>query len=165
MDDTQKLLLLHKIETIERELQSLKELLGVDASEKIFVEKKIEAVREYLPEEIVAALFTLAQHQYGDEEIPKALATILHSSIRDHNIALDNFIRYSFKTFQGRWTDYLTTPTDPSSFTISRKQENNRGELSELRLYLHVDHRSDTPITLKQDPLQSMGWKIFALSL
>jgi len=59
----------------------------------------------------------------------------------------------------------LQHSTDPSSFTVTRKQENNRGELALLTYYLHVAHRSPTPITVKQDPQNSLQWKISALSL
>ena len=164
MNDMQKQLLLQKIEKIEQELQTIKEMLRTGDPSSPVVEEK-STLREYRPNELLTALFMLAQQEYEEEELPKALAVILHSSISDHNIALDNFIRYSFKTFQGRWKDYLQHPEDPNSFQIARQQENNRGELSELRLYLHVGHRSDTPITLKQDPNHGLQWKIFALSL
>ena len=47
---------------------------------------------------------------------------------------MDSFLRFSFKTLQKRWSDYLSDVSDPHSFTITRQQRNDRGKLSDYRI-------------------------------
>ena len=165
MNDSIKQLLLSKVEQIERDLAEVKLLLQEEMPVSIPKKEENISVQNQQPKEVLSTLFSLVKQDLTEEELPSQLAVLLHSSISEHSKALDNFIRFSFKTFKVRWKDYLQDPNDPSSFQINRQQENNRGELSELRLYLHVHHRSPTPISLKQDPQAGLSWKIFALSL
>jgi hypothetical protein len=116
------------------------------------------------PEDLVAQFLVAAQQL----EIPSRdslLGQLLHSSIVKHPPAMDSFLRFSFKTLQNRWHDYLTDTSDPHSFTITRQQRNDRGELSDLRIYLQANHRSPCPITFQQDPLNDMQWRVVSSSL
>ena len=163
MNDEQKKQLLLKLESMEREIQEIKVMFLLNGADEDADEEGIDAT--LTPEELLSTLFNLVQQEHDESSLPDALRRIVHSSIAEHSHALENFIRYSFKTFQGRWKDYLKDISNPNSFSVTRKNENNRGELSELRLYLHAPHRSPTPITLKQDPGADLAWRISSLSL
>ena len=165
MNDNLKTILLQRLTQLENDIVEIKMLLDNDLDNASSSIEQTDINQNNSPEHSVTTLFSLVQQDISEEGLSKALSSILHSSISQHSIALDNFIRYSFKTFQGRWKEYLQDQNDPSSFQVIRSQENNRGELSEIRLYLHVSHRSATPITLKKDPEQGLCWKIFSLSL
>lgn len=116
------------------------------------------------PEDIVAQMLHAAS--FVDEPRREALlAQVLHSSILKHSPALDSFMRFSFRTLQGRWQDYLRDPSDYSSFSITRQQRNDRGELSDLKVYLEATNRSPCPITFQQDPYADMNWKVISSSL
>ena len=116
------------------------------------------------PEDIVAQMLHAAS--FVDEATRETLlAEVLHSSILKHSPALDSFMRFSFRTLQGRWQDYLRDPSDYSSFSITRQQRNDRGELSDLKVYLEATNRSPCPITFQQDPHADMNWKVISSSL
>ena len=116
------------------------------------------------PEDLVAQ-FLVAAQQIEIAGRDSLLGQLLHSSIVKHPPAMDSFLRFSFKTLQNRWHDYLTDTSDPHSFTITRQQRNDRGELSDLRIYLQASHRSPCPITFQQDPLNDMQWRVVSSSL
>lgn len=116
------------------------------------------------PEDLVAQ-FLVAAQQIETPSRDSLLGQLLHSSIVKHPPAMDSFLRFSFKTLQNRWHDYLTDTSDPHSFTITRQQRNDRGELSDLRIYLQANHRSPCPITFQQDPLNDMQWRVVSSSL
>lgn len=116
------------------------------------------------PEELVAQ-FLVAAQQLDIVSRDRLLSQLLHSSIIKHSPAMDSFLRFSFKTLQNRWSDYLSDVSDPHSFTITRQQRNDRGELSDLRIYLQASHRSPCPITFQQDPLNDMQWRVVSSSL
>ena len=164
MNDSLRQRLLQKIEQLEHDIRDIKDLLTAD-TDSAFAEPTTQRQSSHDPLDLLTALFTVVQQDLDEEACAIQLRSLLHSSISEHPIALDNFTRFSFKTFKARWADYLQRSADPSSFTITRKQENNRGELALLTYYLHVNHRSPTPITVKQDPQDSLHWKISALSL
>ena len=116
------------------------------------------------PEDIVAQMLYAAS--FVEESTREALLSqVLHSSILKHNPALDSFMRFSFRTLQGRWQDYLKDQSDFSSFSITRQQRNDRGELSDLKVYLEASNRSPCPITFQQDPYADMNWKVISSSL
>jgi|GEM_PF-6469127 hypothetical protein len=116
------------------------------------------------PEELVARFLVAAQQQnIADRDL--FLSKLVHSSILKHAPAVDSFLRFSFKTLQKRWSDYLSDITDPHSFQVVRQQRNDRGELSDLRIYLKADHRSPCPITFQQDPVNDMEWRVISSSL
>lgn len=116
------------------------------------------------PEEIITMVLHAASY-VEDATRETLLAQVLHSTILKHNPALDSFMRFSFRTLQGRWQDYLKDPSDYSSFVITRQQRNDRGELSDMKVYLEAANRSPCPITLQQDPHADMNWKIISSSL
>jgi hypothetical protein len=116
------------------------------------------------PEDIVAQMLHAAS--FVEESTRETLLSqVLHSSILKHSPALDSFMRFSFRTLQGRWQDYLRDPSDFSSFSITRQQRNDRGELSDLKVYLEATNRSPCPITFQQDPYADMNWKVISSSL
>lgn len=114
---------------------------------------------------IVVATLLQAAQSANDTDRDELLNSILHSNILNHNPAIDSFLRFSFRTLQGRWQEYLQDSADFHSFSVVRKQQNDRGELSDLRLYLSATHRSPCPITLQQDPKAEYTWKIVSSSL
>jgi hypothetical protein len=116
------------------------------------------------PEELVAR-FLVAAQQKDNADRDLLLSDLLHSSILKHAPAVDSFLRFGFKTLQNRWSDYLSDITDPHSFQVVRQQRNDRGELSDLRIYLKADHRSPCPITFQQDPINEMQWRVISSSL
>lgn len=116
------------------------------------------------PEDIVAQMLHAASF-VEDAAREALLSQVLHSSILKHNPALDSFMRFSFRTLQGRWQDYLHDPSDFSSFSITRQQRNDRGELSDLKVYLAASNRSPCPLTFQQDPYADMNWKVISSSL
>ena len=162
--------LLKYIERLEQDIQSLRlmvEALDLEApstTPKHTPAKPVQVSTSFdTPEELLTEFFRAAQNT--DDTVRDAiLATILHSSITKHSPALDSFLRFSFKTLQMRWQDYLDNE-DPSTFHITRTQRNDRGELSDLRMYLDARHRSPCPITFQQDPLFDMQWRIVSSSL
>lgn len=116
------------------------------------------------PEELVAQ-FLVAAQQTDIEQRDAYLSRLLHSSILKHPPAVDSFLRFSFKTLQNRWRDYLADESDTHSFKVVRQQRNDRGELSDLRIYLEASHRSPCPITFQQDPMNEMQWRVVSTSL
>lgn len=172
-----------QIALIERELHILRSMLALDTTETTNVNSPFstENVQEPdpfaamfdgnettethielpdTPEGLLSRFFQIAQQNNTSE-----LSTVLHSSISKHPPSTEQFIRFNYRTFLERWTEYLADPKDSSSFTITRQQRNDRGELSELRLYIHSSVRSPCPITLLQDPMQDMHWRIVSSSL
>ena len=164
MNEQLKDQILHRLAVLEQEIAAIRNLLHNSQTEPSQTSSVTVNRSPELPEELISTLFTLVNQEEPDSW-GDVLAPILHSSVVQHPIALDNFLRYSFKTFTGRWKEYLDHSNDPTSFIIERSQENNRGELSELRCYLKTHNRSAAPITLKKDPKNHLQWKIFSISL
>ncbi len=168
--ETQRLIL-KRITSIEKELKALKELVtSSDNSEILFKEDDItdaEIVTSdpVSSEEFLENLFIIMKQKQSSEEQRKAVTPLIHSSISEHSPALDSFFRFSFKTFQERWREYLDEKQEESSFQIERQKENRLGELLELKLYLVSTNRSPSPITFKQDPKYDLAWRIHSLSL
>ena len=164
---TNKAEILNQIARLQQELNQLTKLItSLDETprENETTIDSIESVVSNDPEDVIAILLQAAQST-DEGERDQLLHTILHSSILHHSPAIDSFLRFSFKTLQGRWQEYLQDHSDFYSFTISRQQRNDRGELSDLRLYLSATHRSPCPVTLQQDPNADLAWKIVSSSL
>ena len=160
--------LLKYIDRLEQDLQTLRGMVQ-SFGEESSSESNSDPVPAVLidtdsPEDLVAQ-FLVAAQQIDDTSRDSLLVQLLHSSIVKHPPAMDSFLRFSFKTLQNRWHDYLTDASDPHSFTITRQQRNDRGELSDLRIYLQATHRSPCPITFQQDPLNDMQWRVVSSSL
>ena len=156
-----------QIQRIEHELNTLKQLLDAPSSEIHTQESTsvVDAPQSLhldldTPEGLLEALFEIVATDQISE-----LNNILHSSLVKHPPSRDTFMRFTFKTFQSRWHEYLSFKEAYDSFTITRRQKNDRGELSELKLYLQSENRSPCPITLQQDPYADMRWKIISSSL
>ena len=164
MNEQLKDQILQRLAVLEQEITNIRSLLH--NSQPNTSQSPSTAVNPYSdsPEELISTLFALV-NQEEPESWGDVLTPILHSSVAQYPVALDNFLRYSFKTFTGRWQEYLDHHNTPTSFTVERTQENNRGELSELRCYLKTQNRSAAPITLKRDPQNHLHWKIFSISL
>ena len=167
-----KTLLLKKIRFLEQELQSLRRLVQEESGSDLFHFAEEEAIdadviftEKDSAEQYLEQLFSIMCQNRSPDEQKKAIASLIHSSVSKHPPALDSFFRFSFKTFQGRWADYLDENQGPNSFHIERRKENSLGELLELKLYLSSDKRSPSPITFKKDPQNQMNWKILSLSL
>ena len=156
------------IDRLEQDLQALRNMIASldGGTESESPSKPISAVLidTDSPEDLVAQ-FLVAAQQIDSVSRDNLLSQLLHSSIIKHPPAMDSFLRFSFKTLQNRWSDYLTEVSDPHSFTITRQQRNDRGELSDLRIYLQASHRSPCPITFQQDPLNDMQWRVVSSSL
>ena len=165
--------ILQHIAKLEQDLYTLRKMVlewdenpaseSTDTS-SVPTENKTPLLSDNSPEELVSHFLVAAQQQH-DADRDAYLAQLLHSSILKHPPAVDSFLRFSFKTLQNRWQDYLANPADASSFTITRQQRNDRGELSDLRIYLHATHRSPCPLTFQQDPLNDMQWRVISSSL
>lgn len=149
------------IRTLRTMVESFEEDTGTDSNNDAIPAILIDTDS---PEELVAQ-FLVAAQQIDSADRDSLLSQLLHSSIVKHPPAMDSFLRFSFKTLQNRWHDYLTNASDPHSFTITRQQRNDRGELSDLRIYLQANHRSPCPITFQQDPLNEMQWRVVSSSL
>lgn len=166
-------LILRKIAIIEQELQGLKQLIETTADTNLVIDDNIidaEIVEELSPKEqspiqLLQTLFSIVSDHHSTDTLRKAVVPLLHSSISEHSPAVDSFFRFSFKTFQDRWKEYLDSKQNPRSFQIERQKENHLGELMELKLYLLSINRSPSPITFKQDPKHHMQWRIQSLSL
>ena len=160
--------ILKYIDRLEQDIQALRRMVAtMDATNE--TESQHEPIPAVLidtdsPEELVAQ-FLVAAQQLDIASRDRLLSQLLHSSIIKHSPAMDSFLRFSFKTLQNRWSDYLSDVSDPHSFTITRQQRNDRGELSDLRIYLQASHRSPCPITFQQDPLNDMQWRVVSSSL
>ena len=160
--------ILKYIDCLEQDIQALRRMVAtMDATNE--TESQHEPIPAVLidtdsPEELVAQ-FLVAAQQLDIASRDGLLSQLLHSSIIKHSPAMDSFLRFSFKTLQNRWSDYLSDVSDPHSFTITRQQRNDRGELSDLRIYLQASHRSPCPITFQQDPLNDMQWRVVSSSL
>ena len=160
--------ILKYIDRLEQDIQALRRMVAtMDATNE--TESQHEPIPAVLidtdsPEELVAQ-FLVAAQQLDIASRDGLLSQLLHSSIIKHSPAMDSFLRFSFKTLQNRWSDYLSDVSDPHSFTITRQQRNDRGELSDLRIYLQASHRSPCPITFQQDPLNDMQWRVVSSSL
>ena len=156
------------IDRLEQDLQALRRMVSTmdDTNETESQNDPIPAVLmdTESPEDLVAQ-FLVAAQQIDSVSRDKLLNQLLHSSIIKHPPAMDSFLRFSFKTLQNRWSDYLSEISDPHSFTVTRQQRNDRGELSDLRIYLQATHRSPCPITFQQDPLNDMQWRVVSSSL
>lgn len=156
------------IDRLEQDLQALRRMVSTmdDTNETESQNDPIPAVLmdTESPEDLVAQ-FLVAAQQIDIVSRDKLLSQLLHSSIIKHPPAMDSFLRFSFKTLQNRWSDYLSEISDPHSFTVTRQQRNDRGELSDLRIYLQATHRSPCPITFQQDPLNDMQWRVVSSSL
>lgn len=168
--ETQRLLL-QRISLIEEQLKALKQLVQApELSELFFDDDDITDAEIIEPnntpaEKLLETLFSIMKKKKSTDEQKKAVTALIHSSISKHSPALDSFFRFSFKTFQDRWMEYLNENREKSSFQIERRKENNIGELMEVKLYLLSANRSPSPITFKQDPNQGMAWRIQSLSL
>ena len=165
---TKKEDLLKYIDRLEQDIQTLRNMI-VSLDDNPTIESNSEASPAILidtesPEDLTAQ-FLVAAQQPDSASRDQLLGQLLHSSIIKHPPAMDSFLRFSFKTLQNRWSDYLTDASDPHSFTITRQQRNDRGELSDLRIYLQASHRSPCPITFQQDPLNEMQWRVVSSSL
>ena len=163
-----KLDILKYIERLEQDIKTLRTMVE-SLDENSTTESSNDPIPAVLididsPEELVAQ-FLVAAQQIDSTSRDSLLSQLLHSSIVKHPPAMDSFLRFSFKTLQNRWHDYLTNASDPHSFTITRQQRNDRGELSDLRIYLQANHRSPCPITFQQDPLNEMQWRVVSSSL
>ena len=160
--------ILKYIDRLEQDIQALRRMVAAmdDTNEAESQHEPIPAVLidTDSPEELVAQ-FLVAAQQLDIVSRDQLLSQLLHSSIIKHSPAMDSFLRFSFKTLQNRWNDYLADPSDPHSFTITRQQRNDRGELSDLRIYLQATHRSPCPITFQQDPVNDMQWRVVSSSL
>lgn len=175
MNEETRQKILQKIALFERELAALKQLVCEDTiqeetqtatkQEQIPVRLPPQDKTDFAAENILAHLFTTLKENQNTDDLQAKLSTLLHSSISQHPPARDSFFRFSFKTFRGRWQEYLNDSQDPTSFTITRKRENQIGELAEIRIYLQNNKRSPSPITLKQDPIYNREWRIQAISL
>lgn len=156
------------IDRLEQDLQTLRRMVStMDGTNE--TESQNDPIHAVLidadsPEDLVAQ-FLVAAQQIDSVSRDRLLGQLLHSSIIKHPPAMDSFLRFSFKTLQNRWSDYLSEISDPHSFTITRQQRNDRGELSDLRIYLQASHRSPCPITFQQDPLNDMQWRVVSSSL
>ena len=160
--------LLKYVDRLEQDIQTLRKMV-VSLDDDSETEENVEPSSAILidtesPEDLTAQ-FLVAAQQPDSASRDKLLVQLLHSSIIKHPPAMDSFLRFSFKTLQNRWSDYLTDSSDPHSFTITRQQRNDRGELSDLRIYLQASHRSPCPITFQQDPLCEMQWRVISSSL
>jgi len=168
-----KRLILKRISSIEKELETLKQLIETSEHSSLYIDDAditdaniIGAEPEQnSTEQLLRQLFSIMAKNRLREEQQKAVTPLIHSSISEHSPALDSFFRFSFKTFQDRWQEYLEAPQESSSFQIERQKENHLGELMEVKLYLVSPHRSPSPITFKQDPKHGLDWKIQSLSL
>ena len=160
--------LLKYIDRLEQDLQTLRGMVQAFEDENTGEENDTPISAILIdtdsPEDLVAQ-FLVAAQQIDAASRDSLLSQLLHSSIVKHSPAMDSFLRFSFKTLQNRWHDYLTDVSDPHSFTITRQQRNDRGELSDLRIYLQASHRSPCPITFQQDPLNDMQWRVVSSSL
>ena len=160
--------ILKYIDRLEQDIQALRRMVAtMDGTTE--TETQSDPIPAVLidtdsPEELVAQ-FLVAAQQLDIVSRDRLLSQLLHSSIIKHSPAMDSFLRFSFKTLQNRWDDYLSDASDPHSFTITRQQRNDRGELSDLRIYLQATHRSPCPITFQQDPLNDMQWRVVSSSL
>ena len=168
--ETQRLIL-QRITSIEKELKALKELVhSSEVSEQVFeeydiIDAEIIESEHISAEGLLENLFLIMKHKQSSEEQQKEVTPLIHSSIADYSPSLDSFFRFSFKTFQDRWSEYLNDKKETSSFQVERQKENRLGELLELKLYLISTNRSPSPITFKQDPKHDMAWRIHSLSL
>ena len=159
-----------QIQRIEQELSILKQLLEIPSHTSHSIDTSsdstdVTAPKALImdtdsPEGILEALFEIVATDQIHE-----LDKILHSSLVKHPPSKDTFMRFTFKTFQSRWKEYLSLENAYDTFTITRRQKNDRGELSELKLYLQSENRSPCPITMQQDPYAEMRWKIISSSL
>ena len=160
--------ILKYIDRLEQDIQTLRRMVASmeDDGETESVSDPIPAVLidTDSPEDLVAQ-FLVAAQQLDIAGRDNLLSQLLHSSIIKHSPAMDSFLRFSFKSLQNRWSDYLSDVSDPHSFTVTRQQRNDRGELSDLRIYLQASHRSPCPITFQQDPLNDMQWRVVSSSL
>ena len=160
--------ILKYIDRLEQDIQALRRIIeSVEGDSD--TEPKSDPITAVLidtdsPEDLVAQ-FLVAAQQLDIDSRDKLLSQLLHSSIVKHPPAMDSFLRFSFKTLQKRWSDYLSDVSEPHSFTITRQQRNDRGELSDLRIYLQANHRSPCPITFQQDPINDMQWRVISSSL
>ena len=170
---TSKAVILQHIEKLEQDISLLKSMVlsldGAEVSQHSTSDPSNTKDTPSLtmgdsPEELVAKFLVAAQQQdIADRD--QFLSKLVHSSILKHAPAVDSFLRFSFKTLQKRWSDYLSDITDPHSFKVVRQQRNDRGELSDLRIYLHANNRSPCPITFQQDPINEMQWRVISSSL
>lgn len=161
--------LLQYINRLEQDIQTLRMMIESMDSKSTEQPSQTETVPAVLidtdsPEDLVAQ-FLVAAMEVNLQSRDAMLNQLLHSSITKHPPAMDSFLRFSFKTLQNRWSDYLKDVSDPHSFTITRQQRNDRGELSDLRIYLQAEHRSPCPVTFQQDPINEMQWRIVSSSL
>ena len=101
------------------------------AQQRILTTLSLHFHRYDSPEDLVAQFRYLRYRSILESRF--SIESMLHSSIVKHPPAMDSFLRFSFKTLQNRWYDYLTDTSDPHSFTITRQQR-SRGELSDLRI-------------------------------
>jgi hypothetical protein len=168
---TTKTEILQYIVRLEQDLQTLKNMVqSMDASETSTASAESQETTPAVlidtdsPEELIAQ-FLIAAAQPNESSRDAILHQLLHSSILKHPPAMDSFLRFSFKTLQNRWSDYLADASDPYSYNITRQQRNDRGELSDLRIYLQAAHRSPCPITFQQDPVSDMQWRVVSSSL
>ena len=174
--------ILQQIAAIEEQVAKLKELVlsGSTATTLQHPSKAPEHSPVFSPEQLLVLLFEAVIQRnnsiqssteetfvdaINDPSLQTALHPILHSSITESDRTMSSFFRYHWKTFEGRFADYLRSAEDPTSFDIARSQSNHRAELSEIRLYLTAQHRSPTPIVFKQDPDSNRNWKISTLGL
>jgi len=161
--------ILQYINRLEQDIQTLKMMVKSMDPESTEHPSQTETIQTVLmetdsPEDLVAQ-FLVSAMEKNAERREAMLNQLLHSSITKHPPAMDSFLRFSFKTLQNRWSDYLKDVSDAHSFTITRQQRNDRGELSDLRIYLQAEHRSPCPVTFQQDPINDMQWRIVSSSL
>ena len=159
--------ILKYIDRLEQDIQTLRNMVATmdDTNETVSQNEPIPAVLidTDSPEELVAQ-FLVAAQQLDIVSRDGLLSQLLHSSIIKHSPAMDSFLRFSFKTLQNRWSDYLSDVSDPHSFTITRQQRNDRGELSDLRIYLQKRTVLRVPSRFNRT-LNDMQWRVVSSSL
>jgi uncharacterized protein YPO0396 len=111
---------------------------------------------------IVAQLLELAIQNLSDEEVRPILDRITHTTIDSK--ALTSIMRFNWIRLKDQIQDYLNTPSDPYSFTITREQDRSTGNIAEKKLFLAAKSRNPVPLTLRKDTGET-EWRIYTFSL
>lgn len=163
---------LEKIAQAEALLSQAKEALQTAHAEST-TEQKEEAVSETTTSPakeydintingIVSSLLSLAVQNPSDDEARPALDKITHVTIDTK--ALASLMRFNWSRLKSQVQDYLTTPSDPQSFTIVREQDRSSGNIDEKKLFLSAKSRNPVPLTLRKDTGEE-HWRIYTFSL
>ena len=166
--------ILNKLNQAQNLLNEIHSLLQEDTTATLAAEPETNPQIKTPPQEVqedididtveglITSLLRLALKKPSDEEVEPELDRITHHTIDQK--ALANLIRFNWRRLKSQVTDYLSDPSIPSSYAITREQDRSATSFFEKKVFLSAKSRNPAPLTLRKDT-QEDKWRIYTFSL